>query len=57
MCGIAGLIGTAHAIVLVKQMTAALAHRGPDGEASFRAHLTDSDRRIALGHRAWRFST
>jgi asparagine synthase (glutamine-hydrolysing) len=36
---------------LVKQMTATLSHRGPDGAGLFSAHILGSDRSIALGHR------
>lgn len=44
MCGIAGIVSTDHQDA-IEPMTAALAHRGPDGEGYFR------DQRIALGHR------
>lgn len=42
MCGIAGSTG---GLAQVRRMTAALAHRGPDGEGYF------ADHGIALGHR------
>jgi asparagine synthase (glutamine-hydrolysing) len=44
MCGIAGIVSPANR-ALVKQMTDALRHRGPDGEGFF------DDGRIAVGHR------
>jgi asparagine synthase (glutamine-hydrolysing) len=45
MCGIAGMLGRSDALVWVRRMTAALAHRGPDGEGYW------SDGGLALGHR------
>ncbi len=48
MCGIAGIFninGKAVAEKQIKQMTQALAHRGPDGEDVF------VNENIALGHR------
>ena len=52
MCGIAGFwrpIGfqADAALVSLRQMTDALAHRGPDGEGQW----VDADRGVALGHR------
>jgi asparagine synthase (glutamine-hydrolysing) len=44
MCGIAGIISAAHKDA-IEPMTAALAHRGPDGEGFYEDEL------IALGHR------
>lgn len=44
MCGIAGIISANHRR-LIKPMTEALVHRGPDGEGYF------EDSAIALGHR------
>lgn len=48
MCGIAGLInldGSPVSPVIIKMMTDAIAHRGPDGEGQW------IDRNIGLGHR------
>jgi asparagine synthase (glutamine-hydrolysing) len=45
MCGIAGIVGRADAREQVTRMTAALAHRGPDGAGIFEA-----DPETALGH-------
>src|SRR5437016_14156325 len=48
MCGIAGLISFGRAPdagAVVRDMTAALAHRGPDGEGWW------ADGEVALGHR------
>jgi asparagine synthase (glutamine-hydrolysing) len=44
MCGIAGIVSADHKEV-IEAMTAALAHRGPDGEGFY------EDEMIALGHR------
>src|SRR5437667_10790840 len=44
MCGISGLVGQAEH-ELIRAMTGALAHRGPDGEGYYR------DEGLALGHR------
>lgn len=44
MCGIAGILSSANR-ALIKPMTEALHHRGPDGEGFF------DDGRIAMGHR------
>src|SRR5256885_10023788 len=44
MCGIAGLVGQADDNV-IRAMTGALAHRGPDGEGYY------WDQGLALGHR------
>lgn len=46
MCGIAGFIGAGEHSVL-RQMTTALAHRGPDGEGCW----IDEESRVFLGHR------
>lgn len=46
MCGIAGFFGTGDRDIL-KRMTAALAHRGPDGEG----YYCNETARIFLGHR------
>ncbi len=46
MCGLAGFTGPgADAAAILRRMTDALAHRGPDGEGHF------VDARLALGHR------
>lgn len=48
MCGIAGILnldGSPASPVVLKRMTDAIAHRGPDGEG----HFTDSN--LGLGHR------
>ena len=48
MCGIAGLVnlnGNPAESVLLRKMTDAIAHRGPDGEGIF------TDRSLGLGHR------
>lgn len=48
MCGIAGVLNLDHgpvAPVVVRRMTDALAHRGPDGEGMFVEHA------VGLGHR------
>ena len=45
MCGIAGVVGPGASGALVERMTAALAHRGPDGQA----HHVDGE--VCLGHR------
>jgi asparagine synthase (glutamine-hydrolysing) len=48
MCGICGVInfgGTEVSPVLLRKMTDAIAHRGPDGEGWFR------DKNVGLGHR------
>lgn len=50
MCGIAGIIHSNSNLVSVqtlKQMTDAIAHRGPDGEG----HWISNDGKVALGHR------
>ena len=44
MCGIAGIVSSDHQGV-IRPMTDALAHRGPDGHGYYR------DAHIALGHR------
>src|SRR6266852_116182 len=45
MCGITGILGTPDRLGCVRSMTAALTHRGPDGEGYF------VDQSIGLGHR------
>lgn len=45
MCGIAGIIGKAASVEIVKKMTDAIAHRGPDGEGVF------FENNVCLGHR------
>ncbi len=49
MCGIAGIIQSSELFEMhhLKQMTSALAHRGPDGEA----HWQDESGHVLLGHR------
>jgi asparagine synthase (glutamine-hydrolysing) len=49
MCGIAGHISMAGRVdtVLVKKMTDAIRHRGPDGEG----HWIDAREKVCLGHR------
>lgn len=46
MCGIAGFIGDQNPVAL-RDMTDAVAHRGPDGEG----FLSDIQRRVHFGHR------
>ena len=50
MCGIAGMIGR-NAVETVQRMTAALAHRGPDGAGFFHSTIARSRDTVALGHR------
>ncbi|RME50881.1 MAG: asparagine synthase (glutamine-hydrolyzing) [Caldilineae bacterium] len=45
MCGICGIAGPGAGETLVRRMTAAIAHRGPDGEGFYTAEG------VALGHR------
>jgi asparagine synthase (glutamine-hydrolysing) len=45
MCGIAGIVNNVESLTAVRDMTAALRHRGPDGEGF------SCDLGIALGHR------
>jgi asparagine synthase (glutamine-hydrolysing) len=45
MCGICGMAGPAAERVIVQNMCASLAHRGPDGEGIY------TDTSITLGHR------
>jgi asparagine synthase (glutamine-hydrolysing) len=47
VCGIAGLAGHDLGPELLRAMTRALAHRGPDGEGFYRC----ADRPVAFGHR------
>src|SRR5688572_26504591 len=51
MCGIAGFFDSAHSIAehttVLRKMTDAIKHRGPDGEGAW----FDSAAGIALGHR------
>ncbi|MBT6962019.1 MAG: asparagine synthetase B, partial [Rhodospirillaceae bacterium] len=46
MCGLAGFVGTGDEDIL-RAMTAALVHRGPDGEGYYRDHHAP----VFLGHR------
>lgn len=50
MCGIAGIVGPSDARRIVAQMTARLAHRGPDGDGLWSAPI-NADRSVHLGHR------
>ena len=47
MCGIAGTTHPTSAASLIRSMTQAMAHRGPDAEG----HYTHPERPVALGHR------
>ena len=47
MCGIAGFAGHDPGHDVLRAMTRALAHRGPDGEGLYRC----PDRPVSLGHR------
>lgn len=53
MCGIAGYLAARHRDLesSLRQMAAALAHRGPDDEGFFEAVTRDSARRVGLAHR------
>jgi asparagine synthase (glutamine-hydrolysing) len=54
MCGIAGWIDRARqapADCVLKAMTDAIAHRGPDGDGHFRATCREGDWQVELGHR------
>jgi len=54
MCGIAGYLATGDHAGLdssLRDMAAALAHRGPDDEGFFEAVMRDGSRRIGLAHR------
>ncbi|MGE5505073.1 MAG: asparagine synthase (glutamine-hydrolyzing) [Actinomycetota bacterium] len=52
MCGIAGWIGRREAEPgVLAAMTAAIAHRGPDGDGAFAARSRDGSVHLALGHR------
>ncbi|HEX5461256.1 MAG TPA: asparagine synthase (glutamine-hydrolyzing) [Steroidobacteraceae bacterium] len=54
MCGIAGYLSDGHHAELdssLRDMAAALAHRGPDDEGFFQAVTRDGSRRVGLGHR------
>lgn len=46
MCGLAGFVGSFEP-ALLKNMTDAIAHRGPDGEG----HWIDGMQGVGLGHR------
>ncbi len=49
MCGIAGVAGKANGVELVRRMTRALEHRGPDGEGYFTAPgIALVQRRLAI---------
>ena len=53
MCGICGMAGPEAEYVMVQNMCAGLAHRGPDGEGIY------EDTGVVLGHRRtqhYRFS-
>ena len=50
MCGIAGIIninGNKASLDIIKKMTDAIAHRGPDGEGFW----TNPNENVAFGHR------
>lgn len=54
MCGIAGWAGSGGAPTdeaLLRRMTGAIAHRGPDGEGAFITTTRDGTYTVALGHR------
>src|SRR5262245_37457621 len=54
MCGIAGWIGRTTELLnsdVIIAMTAALAHRGPDGEGIHRDETRDGQYQLELGHR------
>lgn len=54
MCGIAGWIASRKWNLppySIDRMTAAIAHRGPDGSGSFTHHTCDSQYEVVLGHR------
>jgi asparagine synthase (glutamine-hydrolysing) len=54
MCGIAGWAfpsHTSHSSALLRRMTDAIAHRGPDGEGEFLTQTVDGRYDVALGHR------
>ena len=54
MCGIAGYLAAGHRGELgcaLRNMSAALAHRGPDDEGFFEAATRDGERRVGLAHR------
>jgi len=54
MCGIAGYLATGDHAGLdssLRDMAAALAHRGPDDEGFFQAVMRDGSRRVGLAHR------
>jgi len=54
MCGIAGYLATGDHAGLdssLRDMAAALAHRGPDDEGFFEAVMRDGSRRVGLAHR------
>ena len=54
MCGIAGIVARKQTQVIshsLRDMTAAIAHRGPDDEGFFEAETRDGLHAIGLGHR------
>jgi asparagine synthase (glutamine-hydrolysing) len=54
MCGIAGWVSpvkASHSTDLLRRMTGAIAHRGPDGEGEFLSQTRDGRYGVALGHR------
>lgn len=54
MCGVAGWVVQSASMLReanLRQMTDALAHRGPDGAGWFRASTRDQHHSVALGHR------
>jgi asparagine synthase (glutamine-hydrolysing) len=54
MCGIAGYLAAGNRGELgcaLREMSAALAHRGPDDEGFFEAVTRDGERRVGLAHR------
>ena len=53
MCGIAGIIGDVGDAnrAALRRMTAAIAHRGPDGEGFWESPVDERGRGVLLGHR------
>jgi len=54
MCGIAGMIveePVSDGSALLRRMTGAISHRGPDDEGFFHRHTADGRRLVGLGHR------
>lgn len=50
MCGIAGMLGSGDASLLMNRMLDVLAHRGPDGDGMWSTSFDDG-RAVSLGHR------